>query len=68
MPQDTPCAYAIWRTDDVGTKASEMGVKLGEGEAAEVLELMHRKHDCTIGMNWDVMGYWIREVVGRRKK
>lgn len=26
-------------------------------QVEDVLGLMKRKHDCTIGMNWEVMGY-----------
>ena len=31
-------------------------------ECGEVLELLERKHDCSIGINWDVIDYHIKDV------
>jgi hypothetical protein len=29
--------------------------------------MVMRKHDCNIGINWDVIDYWIDEIVKERE-
>ena len=31
-------------------------------QASDVLEAVKRRHDAEIGVNWDVLQYWIDEV------
>ena len=45
-----------WTTDDVFLLADELGVELGEHEADEILDLLYRNHDASIGICWDVIG------------
>jgi len=51
-----------WSTVDVLAKAEEMDVSLTEEQADEVLDMVERKHDASIGINWDVIEYWINEI------
>lgn len=44
-----------WSTDDVLHQAKEDSVELTEEQAIEILEILDRKHDATIGINWDVI-------------
>lgn len=56
-------AYSIWRVEDVFEKAEEMGiVSLSEEEAIEILNRIHLTMDASIGINWDVLDYYITEV------
>ena len=52
----------IWCVDDVIWQAKERGIKIGKKQAREVLQLLERKHDANIGINWDVIDYYIDEV------
>ena len=57
-----------WHTDDVASQAEGMGETLTEEECRDVLAMMMRKHDCNIGINWDVIEYWIDEIVNEREE
>lgn len=54
---------AIWMEDDVIDAASRLGVTLTPEEVEEVLDLVDRKWDAMVGINWDVIDYYICEVV-----
>jgi hypothetical protein len=49
----------IWRVEDVINQADERGITLTKEQAKNVLRRMESKHDCNIGLNWDVMDHWI---------
>ena len=57
-----------WHTDDVASQAEGMGETLTEEECRDVLAMVMRKHDCNIGINWDVIEYWIDEIVNEREE
>ena len=57
----------IWCIEDVYTQAEDDGIDdLTHEEAMSVLDRLYRKHDATIGINWDTLSYWIEEVRGER--
>jgi len=56
-----------WHIDDVAGQANDQGKNLTEDECRDVLAMVMRKHDCNIGINWDVIDYWIDEIVKERK-
>jgi hypothetical protein len=56
-----------WHIDDVIEQAENNGEQLTEQEARDVLGMVNRKHDCNIGINWDVIDYWIDEIVKERE-
>lgn len=56
-----------WHIDDVQSQAENMGEVLTEQECRDVLALVMRKHDCNIGINWDVIDYWIEETLKDRE-
>lgn len=56
-----------WHIDDVQAQAENMGEVLTEQECRDVLTLVMRKHDCNIGINWDVIDYWIEETLKDRE-
>ena len=56
-----------WHIDDVAMQADSRGKTLTEEECRDVLGMMMRKHDCNIGINWDVIDYWIDQIVKERE-
>jgi hypothetical protein len=61
-----------WHKDDIHEQAnnwdSDEPNELTDEEAREVLRLMSKYHDCSIGFNWDVIDNWVAHVVSLRKK
>jgi hypothetical protein len=55
-----------WHIDDVAMQAESQGETLTEEECREVLAMVMRKHDCNIGINWEVIDYWIDQIVSDR--
>lgn len=45
----------IWSLEDVEMQAKNNGYILKDGEAQKVLDMLKEKHDCTIGITWDVI-------------
>ena len=44
-----------WSLEDILDRAEEIGVELTEEQASDVLDSLLRRHDCNIGINWDVI-------------
>jgi hypothetical protein len=55
-----------WHIDDVASQAEDKGQTLTEDECREVLAMVMHRHDCNIGINWEVIDYWIYVIVGDR--
>lgn len=60
---------SLWSVDDVYSLDDENFTDTGDytgnitvEQAREVLRLAERKHDASIGINWDTLGYWLEEV------
>ncbi|WP_461791463.1 hypothetical protein [Pedobacter sp.] len=49
----------VWSLEDIQERAKQGGYILKEGEALKVLELLRERHDCNIGINWDVIDDYI---------
>jgi hypothetical protein len=56
-----------WSIEDVIWKAKDRKIKLSLDEASEIMGHLYKHHDCNIGVNWDVIDYWIDEAVAERK-
>ena len=52
-----------WCVDDVIGRAEDRDIELTEDQALDILSLLESKHDCNIGINWEVMDIWTDEVV-----
>lgn len=67
---DANQAVFPWSIEDVhrGQKASRSDEELTDDEAREVLRLAEHYHDASEGINWDVLGVWIDEVISKRKE
>lgn len=52
----------IWTVNDIIDYASEiLDTELTLDEAREILSDMHRKHDASIGINWDVVETFVAQ-------
>ena len=51
----------IWCIEDV----KSLDDNLTDEQAREVLRLAEKYHDCNIGISWDVLSYYISEVLER---
>ncbi len=47
-----------WHIDDV----LEIRPDLNDREAMNVLNMVKRKHDATVGVNWEVLDYWAGDL------
>ena len=52
----------FWHRDDIIYQAECDEVQLTEEEIDEVVELLERKTDANIGIDWGVISMWISEV------
>ena len=60
----------IWHIEDVKDHAANMCNWPGmtDEEARDILEVMKRRHDCTIGINWDVIDYYVEDAKYEKEK
>jgi hypothetical protein len=60
-----------WHIDDVIGQSKlwneEEEATVTEEEAREILRLADKYHDCTEGLNWDVLDGWIERFKAQRK-
>lgn len=66
-PDDIIC-YDLWCIDDVESQANNMKEKLTMDEMKEVLNLMDRCKDATLGISWESVRCAIDEVVSDRNE
>jgi hypothetical protein len=45
----------IWNVEDVMTRANERHIPITYDQAYTILTNMKRRHDATLGINWDVI-------------
>jgi len=53
----------VWGLQDVEDRAKDNGYELKEGDAQKVLELLKEKHDCNIGITWEVIDGYLSYIV-----
>lgn len=53
----------VWSREDVGMQAKNNGYILKDGEAQKVLDILKDKHDCTIGITWNVIDDYLSYIV-----
>lgn len=59
-------AIAVWSRPDVMETAEGMGVTLNDEECDQILDNVDRKQDCSIGITWDVIEFWVGEFRDER--
>ena len=59
-----------WNIDDVKEQYEGDGEysEITDDEAREVLRLAEREHDSEVGINWEVLDFWIDHVKEQRKE
>jgi hypothetical protein len=50
-----PCAWALWLPGDVRDYAAEITGPLTDAQVEETLSNMQKRHDASVGLNWDVL-------------
>ncbi|TCC88551.1 hypothetical protein EZ428_18085 [Pedobacter frigiditerrae] len=53
----------LWGLQDVEDRAKDNGYELKKGEAQKVLDMLKDKHDCNIGITWEVIDDYLSYVV-----
>ncbi|MGD6805813.1 MAG: hypothetical protein ACQCN4_02515 [Candidatus Bathyarchaeia archaeon] len=61
-PKDVVC-YQLWTIEDIKDVAKENGWSISKGIAEATLEVMDKKWDASIGLNWDVIEVYVREAI-----
>ena len=63
---DLLCVAQDWKTwdNEQGTSVPNP-MPMTEKQADEIVEEIDRHHDCTVGINWDVIEYWVGEFAHR---
>jgi len=51
--EDTFCS--VWSIVDITERAKELKIKVTKKQAREIAGTIERRHDATIGINWDVI-------------
>lgn len=52
-----------WHIDDV----KGLNKKLTKRECRDVLDIVNHKHDANIGINWDVIRYYIDQIIEEKE-
>jgi len=61
---DKHYAVAIWSTEDVLDHANEQpGIELSQEQVEDIIDEIDRKQDCSCGINWDVLDFYIQDVL-----
>lgn len=56
----------VWSDEDVKGRMEELSIELDVGEIRDVLSLLDNEHDACIGINWDMIDFWIDHVANER--
>jgi hypothetical protein len=61
----------VWCIEDIRNVEENKEIpeedRLTDVECRDVLSYLRNKHDATIGINWDVLEFWMDEVRSQRK-
>jgi hypothetical protein len=52
-----------WTDEDVWCVAEEFGIELNEAQVNDILSLLEKNHDATIGINWEVIHLTIQYYI-----
>lgn len=64
----TPILRLDWWPDDFHATAEDLGVELSDEQLLEAMEIVARRHDATVGVNWDVVSNAVEYVTEGAKK
>lgn len=57
--EDKNFIFIEWQRDDITMRAEELGIELNEDQIWDILSCLQSNHDASVGINWDVIDYWI---------
>jgi len=60
-------AVAIWAEDDVLGRALELGVKITGEQARSIIDEIDHRQDCSFGITWDTIDYYLYEIKAGRE-
>lgn len=52
-----------WSTEDVLSRAEDMGVTLTEEQGDQILQKIYDFHDANVGVNWFVIYFYIDDFL-----
>lgn len=58
-----PVIIDKWTAFDIIERADQIGYDIGINTAAQIMQRMVNRHDCEIGINWDVIDQHIEEIL-----
>lgn len=58
LPGEAHLVMVLWLQEDILDRAEERGIGLSKKQADEILDLVERKQDACIGVNWNVLDCW----------
>lgn len=61
-PPEMHAAMDLWLPQDVLDQAEANDVVITEEQADDIIDQVDHNKDATIGINWDVLDYYIDEV------
>jgi len=50
-----------WCIEDVHSAAEDLGQKITDDQAEDILIAIANSHDCNIGINWDLFYYHLED-------
>ena len=65
---DMEICAVLWNQLDVLNQADEMGIDCSVNAAQAIIRDMDRYHDTCVGINWETIEYFIREMEQERKR
>lgn len=53
----------LWSKADIKERAKEMDIKLSKKQVDDVASLIESKHDCNVGLSWEVIDIFIDMIL-----
>ena len=50
-----------WCIEDVHSAAGDLGQKITDDQAEDILVAVAQGHDCNIGINWELFYYYLED-------
>lgn len=66
-PDDEKTISIKWSTIDIKDRAKELRKRISQKDAEQILDNIERKHDASIGVNWDVIDAHIDLFINDKK-
>jgi len=64
---DTEIVPVFWQADDATARAEDRGMTLTDEEAGQIVSALGDNHDASIGINWDVIDFYLDDMERQRE-